>query len=161
MTAAFASLYSGDGPKLGGLLGKALARVGRFFADNIADASPTQTEIWDTHTAVFPRGAGSSVGPMPEGYEMVSRWVGKAEAEAWMQNGGTAVPADIGNGGRVYVSKWGADKPGGTGDFRIDFGIHEKVLQTAGNENWRQITQPVQSLPVHNLQIWVLKGNVP
>ncbi|WAK02312.1 SpvB/TcaC N-terminal domain-containing protein [Methylobacter sp. YRD-M1] len=103
---------------------------------------------------LFPRGPGASEGPVPNGYVPVSRWVEASEVERWMANGGTYIPPDIGGeAGRVYVTTPGAARPPGTGPIRIDFFVAEQSLKPAGTPEWRQIFQPVQHMPVHNVTI--------
>ena len=83
-----------------------------------------------------------------------------------MQNGGTAIPAGVGTPlmgyplNTVYVTQFGAPQPGGTGAVRIDFYAPTDALQTAGNAQWYQIYQPVQSSPIYNVQINVPPGVV-
>ena len=104
---------------------------------------------------LYPRGAGAADGPMPHGYVMVSRWVNAAEAKLWMMNGGTYVPPQVGGGGRVYVTLFGAPRPPLTDPIRIDFGIPQAALQTAGRSDWRQLVQSIANVPIYNLTIQV------
>src|SRR5260370_41893369 len=104
---------------------------------------------------LYPRGAGAAIGPMPNGYAMVSRWVNAAEAKLWMMNGGTYIPPLIGSGGRVYVTLFGAPRPSGTDAIRIDFGIPQAALQTAGRSDWRQLLQALSNTPIYNVSIHV------
>ncbi len=106
---------------------------------------------WLLHA--YPRGAGAAIGPMPNGYATVSRWVNAAEAKLWMMNGGTYIPPLIGSGGRVYVTLFGAPRPSGTDAIRIDFGIPQAALQTAGRSNWRQLLQALSNTPIYNVSI--------
>ncbi len=102
---------------------------------------------------VSPRGPGASEGPMPPGYKMVSRWISREEADEWIRNRGTTIPGGIGAGNRVYVTDIGAPKPGGTSPIRVDFGVPSSAVQSAGNEGWGQIFQPMQNTPVYNVRI--------
>jgi hypothetical protein len=104
---------------------------------------------------LYPRGVGAAEGPMPNGYIFVSRWAGTAEAKLWMMNGGTYVPTTVGAGGRVYVTLLGEPRPSGTGPIRIDFGIPQAALQTAGRSDWRQLLQTLANVPIHNVSIHV------
>src|SRR5437868_5641362 len=104
---------------------------------------------------LYPRGSGASSGPMPPGYVMVSRWIGAAEAKLWMRNGGTCIAPQIGAGGRVYVTLPGEPRPSGTGPIRIDFGIPQAALQTAGDSGWKQLVQSLANVPVYNVTIHV------
>jgi filamentous hemagglutinin len=88
----------------------------------------------------------------------VSRWVNADEVPLWLENGGTAIPASVGAGGRVYVTAPGAAKPGGTGPIRIDFSLPKDALAGAGKPEWYQIFQPSQSTPVYNVQIHLPEG---
>jgi hypothetical protein len=106
--------------------------------------------------ALYPRGAGAANGPMPNGYVMVSRWVNAPEAKLWMMNGCTYIPPLVGSGGRVYVTLFGAPRPSGTDPIRIDFGIPQAALQTAGRSDWRQLLQTLTNTPIYNVRI-----NVP
>jgi hypothetical protein len=104
---------------------------------------------------LYPRGPGASSGPMPAGYVMVSRWIGPAEAKMWMRNGGTYIAPQIGAGGRVYVTLPGEPRPSGTGPIRIDFGIPQAALQTAGDSGWKQLIQSLANIPIYNVTIHV------
>jgi filamentous hemagglutinin len=104
---------------------------------------------------LYPRGAGASNGPMPTGYVMVSRWVNAAEAKMWMSNGGTYIPPRVGGGGRVYVTRYGASRPSGTDAIRIDFGVPQAALQTAGQMDWKQLLQSLANVPIYNVKIHV------
>jgi filamentous hemagglutinin len=114
--------------------------------------------------AVYPAGAGASEGALPAGYTTVSRWVSPEEAAQWIQNQGTAVPAGVGtplpgtSTTTVYVTTPGAAQPGGTGSIRIDFAVPDASLNPAGNADWNQIYQPVQSTPIYNVKINVPDG---
>ena len=101
---------------------------------------------------------GAATGPLPGGYRMVSRWISPSELPAWQKTGGTAIPSDIGAGGRVYVTEIGAAKPGGTGPIRVDFAVPEAALNSAGKEGWFQIFQPVQRAPIYNVRIHLPEG---
>jgi hypothetical protein len=92
---------------------------------------------------------------MPKGYVIVSRWIGIAEAKLWMANGGTHIPLSVGAGDRVYVTLFGEPGPSGTDPIRIDFGIPQAALQTAGRPDWRQLFQSLANVPVYNVQIHV------
>jgi RHS repeat-associated protein len=82
---------------------------------------------------VYPRGPGASEGPLPRGYTPVSRWVDKAEAELWIKNEGTHIPAGVGRGsGRVYVTAPGEPRPGMAGPIKIDFAVDSAALNSAG-----------------------------
>ncbi|GFE88652.1 hypothetical protein GCM10011488_36060 [Steroidobacter agaridevorans] len=102
---------------------------------------------------VFPRGPGAATGPIPPGHTSVSRWASAEEAEIWIANGGTAIPAGIGAEGRVYVTAFGAAKPGGTDAVRIDFAIDSRALLGAGKPEWFQILQPMQRVPIYNMSV--------
>jgi hypothetical protein len=78
-------------------------------------------------TALYPRGPGASLGPVPDGYTMVSRWVSPQEAAMWMENQGTAIPAGVGVD-RAYVTPPGAEQLGGRDPSRIDFAIPDAAL---------------------------------
>ncbi|MDQ3232802.1 MAG: pre-toxin TG domain-containing protein [Pseudobdellovibrionaceae bacterium] len=104
---------------------------------------------------LYPRGPGASVGPVPTGHVPVSRWVNESEIKAWYQGGGTRIPPDIGAGGRVYVTKPGAPRPGGTGGSRIDFTVPESMLKNAGNEEWLQIFQETANTPIYNVKLFL------
>lgn len=104
---------------------------------------------------LYPRGPGASAGPMPFGYVMVSRWVGLVEARIWMQNGATHVPAEVGFGGPVYSTLFGAARPGGTGPIRIDFGIRKAALEGSGRSDWRMCARPPANTPIYNVAIHV------
>ena len=104
---------------------------------------------------LYPRGPGASTGPVPEGYTKVSRWMSDAEVKAWYDGGGTRIPPNIGANNRLYVTKAGAPKPGGTGGVRVDFHVPENSLQKAGNEQWRQILQPEANTPIYNVEIFL------
>ena len=104
---------------------------------------------------LYPRGAGAADGPMPNGYVMVSRWAGAPEARLWMMNGGTYIPPQVGAGGRVYVTLFGAPRPSGTDPIRIDFGVPQAALQTAGRADWRQLLQNLANVPIYNVKIHV------
>ncbi len=109
-----------------------------------------------TPGVIYPRGPGASVGDLPPGYTNVSRWVDEAEAKRWLDNGGTYIPSGIGGeAGRVYVTLPGASQPAGTGSIRIDFSVAGQSLKPAGAPDWRQIFQPVQHMPIHNVTIYV------
>jgi len=114
-------------------------------------AAPTPSGYY----VIYPRGPGASTGPMPAGYVMVSRWIGVAEAKLWMANGGTYVPPGVGAGGRVYVTLPGEPKPPGTDPIRIDFGVPQAALQTAGLPGWKQMFQTLASTPIYNVTIHV------
>ena len=86
---------------------------------------------------------------------MVSRWADATEAKLWMATGGTFVPPQVGAGGRVYVTVFGAPRPSGTGLVRIDFAVPLAALQVAGHAEWRQILQPIANVPIHNVVIHV------
>jgi hypothetical protein len=107
----------------------------------------------------FPRGIGAAYGPLPTGYTTVSRWANADEVSRWLGNGGTAIPTNLGAGGRVYVTDLGSAKPGGTGEFRIDFAVPESILRGAGQVEWRQILQPIQSTPIYNVRIHTPSGS--
>jgi hypothetical protein len=104
---------------------------------------------------LYPRGAGASTGAIPKSYTMVSRWADANEAKLWMANGGTFVPPQVGSGGRVYATQFGAVQPSGTGPIRIDFGVPQAALHTAGRADWRQILQPIANVPIYNVSIQV------
>jgi hypothetical protein len=104
---------------------------------------------------LYPRGPGASAGPLPTGYVMVARWVGPAEAKLWMINGGTFIPPQIGAGGRVYVTQFGGPRPAGTDAIRVDFGVPQRALQTAGRSDWMQLLQSLANLPIYNVAIHV------
>ena len=96
---------------------------------------------------------------LPQGYTYVSRWVSPQEARLWLNNQGTAIPAGVGGQtGRIYVTIPGAQQPGNTGPIRIDFAMPQRGLNPAGTSEWRQVFQPVQSTPIHNLRIFVPNG---
>jgi hypothetical protein len=86
-------------------------------------------------------------------YVAVSRWIGEEEMKKWMANGGTYIPAGIGAENRVYVTLAGVARPGGTGPIRVDFYVKNASLSMAGGPGWRQIFQPVQHMPIHNVSI--------
>lgn len=102
---------------------------------------------------LYPRGFGASHGPVPKGYVEVHRWAAASEVDAWMQNGGTFIPAGIGAGERVYVTAPGAPKPPGTGPCRIEFFFPQTGLIPAGHRLWYQILHPVQNTPIWNVRI--------
>lgn len=103
---------------------------------------------------LYPRGKGASIGPVPSHYTKVSRWVNESEANLWMANESTTIPAGVGTQGeRVYVTLPGAARPGGTGPIRIDFHVPREALQAAGKADWRQILQPMQNPPIYNVEI--------
>jgi hypothetical protein len=102
---------------------------------------------------LYPRGSGAATGPMPNGYVLVSRWTGVAEARLWMQNGATHIPQGIGAGGRVYLTLFGAKEPPGTDSIRVDFGIPEAALQVAGTPEWRQLPAVPVNTPIYNVSI--------
>lgn len=104
---------------------------------------------------LYPRGVGASTAPMPHGYIMVTRWAGAREAKVWMMNGGTFIPSQIGAGERVYVTVSNAPRPAGTDAIRIDFGVPERALQTAGRADWKQLLQPLANVPIYNVAIHV------
>jgi hypothetical protein len=104
---------------------------------------------------LYPRGPGAANGLMPNGYVMVSRWVNAAEAKLCMMNGATYVPPAVGGGGRVYVTVFGEPRPSGTDPIRIDFGIPQAALQTAGRSDWRQLLQSLANMPIYNVTIHV------
>jgi hypothetical protein len=136
----------------------ASAPVHREEASDTLPAGDSNATLANGWSVTSPRGLGVSTGPVPPGYTTVSRWVSPNEAAAWIDNGGTAIPADIGAGGRVYVTTLKAPQPGGTGPIRIDFAVPERTLNMAGNAEWFQIFQPVQSTPIYNVQIFVPPG---
>lgn len=117
--------------------------------------SRTMTHAMAGYYALYPRGAGAADGPMPSGYIMVSRWVNAAEARLWMLNGGTHIPPQVGAGGRVYVTDFGAIRPSGTDPIRIDFGIPQPALQPAGRKDWKQLFQNLANVPIYNVSIHV------
>jgi hypothetical protein len=105
--------------------------------------------------AVFPRGEGASVGPVPGGYVQVSRWVTAEEAALWKANGGTYVPHGIGGqSGRVFVTSPGVARPGGTGPVRIDFSVPQAAMQQGGKSGWYFLPQPMQNTPLYNVVIY-------
>ena len=81
-----------------------------------------------------------------------------------MENGGTAIPPDVGQPilnwpfKTVYVTEFGAPQAGGTSAVRIDFYVPTDALKIAGNAEWYQIYQPVQSTPIYNVQLNVPTG---
>lgn len=105
--------------------------------------------------ALYPRGPGASSAPVPTGHTKVSRWMNDAEVKAWYEGGGTRIPPDIGANSRLYVTKAGAPKPGGTGNVRVDFHVPDHMLQRAGNDQWHQILQPEASTPIYNVEIFL------
>ncbi|MEM6925803.1 MAG: polymorphic toxin-type HINT domain-containing protein [Myxococcota bacterium] len=104
---------------------------------------------------VYPRGPGASSGPTPDGSTRVSRWMSEGEASQWIDNGGTFIPGDVGGqSGRVFVTRAGDAKPGGTGPVRVDFDITSDALTPAGSppgSQWSQIFQPTQNTPIDNV----------
>jgi filamentous hemagglutinin len=104
---------------------------------------------------LYPRGGGSSEGPVPFEYVEVHRWVDLNEVRLWMENQGTTIPSGVGAGGRVYVTLPGAPKPGGTGPCRVEFFFPQRGLNIAGDPLHRQIFQPVSSTPIYNVKIHV------
>ena len=123
-------------------LAKGTARVSKEVLKDLAGASKSlvSNEV-------------GAIGPVPEGYVKVSRWTSEVEAQAWMKEGATAIPSEIGANQRLYVTTHGAPKPGGTGPVRIDFEVPEAMLQGAGNVEWRQVLQPQTNTPIYNVQI--------
>lgn len=69
--------------------------------------------------------------------------------------GGTRIPPEVGAGNRIYVTKYGAPKPGGTGNVKVDFHVPSEKLQTAGNNEWYQIVQPEANTPIYNVEIFI------
>lgn len=111
--------------------------------------------------AVYPRGPGASEGPVPKDYVTVSRWVSKEEAALWMQNQGTAIPANVPRNGtpQVYVTEGGAPyPPGAKGEIRIDFAVPNAMLRKGNSSNNFQILQPSSSTPIYNVKIHVPNG---
>jgi hypothetical protein len=104
---------------------------------------------------LYPRGPGAAAGPLPGGYVMVARWVGAVEAKLWMINGGTFIPPQVGAGARVYVTLPGAPRPAGADAIRIDFGVPQGALQTAGRTDWSQLLQSLANVPIYNVAIHV------
>lgn len=104
---------------------------------------------------LYPRGAGASSGAVPNGYTKVSRWMSDAEVKAWYSGGGTRIPPGLGANERLYVTKAGAAKPGGTGSVRVDFHVPENMLQRAGKNEWHQILQPEANKPIYNVEIFL------
>jgi filamentous hemagglutinin len=102
---------------------------------------------------VYPRGSGASVGPVPEGYVPVSRWIGEAEANIWLSRQGTSIPGNVGSAGRLYVTSAGAPKPGGTGPVRVDFSVPVNLLNIGGRVDWFFIMQPASNVPIYNVSI--------
>jgi len=54
---------------------------------------------------------------------------------------------------RVYVTKFGAPRPGGTGPMRLDFAVAKEHLAIAGRTDWYQIRHRGQPVPIYRLTI--------
>ncbi|HVZ46103.1 MAG TPA: LysM domain-containing protein, partial [Ramlibacter sp.] len=133
-------------------------RGGTTASSRLGAVEDSATPLGSGWSVMSPRGLGSATGPLPKGYVTVSRWVGTDEAAAWIENGGTAIPAGIGAGNRVYVTDFASAKPGGTGPIRIDFAVPQQALGSGGKTEWHQIFQPAQRVPVYNVRIHVPDG---
>lgn len=133
-------------------------RSGRLGSGRATRISTQPEPPAGAYETIFPRGPGASVGGLPNGYTYVSRWASPEEALLWLQNQSTAIPNGIGRqAGRVHVTLPGAPRPGGVKSVRIDFAIPRAALMKTGDDQWRQIFQPVQSTPIHNVQIHIPK----
>ena len=105
---------------------------------------------------LYPRGPGASMGPVPNGYTKVSRWIGDGEVKLWHQGGGTRIPPEVSSEGRLFVTEFGAPNPGsGTGVNRVDFLVPKNMLNQAGGTGWYAIFQPGQTTPIHNVEIFL------
>jgi hypothetical protein len=117
-------------------------------------STPYESGGYRFRKRLFPRGSGSSDGPIPDDYTTVSRWINADELKLWVEGGATRIPPEIGGASnRVYVTELGAPKPGGTGPIRVDFAVPKGSLQTAGAKKWFQIFQPKGSVPIYNVII--------
>jgi filamentous hemagglutinin len=106
---------------------------------------------------ITPRGSGASEGSLPSDYVNVSRWVSPTEAAQWISSGGTAIPAGIGAGSRVYVTAPNAPKPGGTGMIRIDFAVPLTSIQLESRSGDKLCNQS-RATPIYNVKINVPNG---
>ncbi|MBL6989884.1 MAG: hypothetical protein ISR65_08900 [Bacteriovoracaceae bacterium] len=139
---------------------KVMDSAGNFVGKNIDDVKKFAKNIKKSpdnnfQHVLYPRGKGASSLPAPKGYTKVSRWVNQTEVKPWFKGGGTRIPQEIGANNRLYVTKFGAPKPGGTGPIRIDFEVPGEMLQRAGSGEWRQILQPQASSPIYNVEIFL------
>ncbi|WP_027514625.1 hypothetical protein [Bradyrhizobium sp. WSM1417] len=92
-------------------------------------------------------------GPIPAGYVPVSRWCDENEVKIWKAKN-NRIPLEIGRGLHgVYVTLPGAPQPGGTGTFRIDFYVHQAMLDKTANPEWKQIFKnTAANTPIYNVR---------
>jgi RHS repeat-associated protein len=131
----------------------ASAALGRQTGAVTAETGASLGRGW---TVITPAGPGAAAGPLPSGYQTVSRWVSPEEAAAWVAQKGTGLPLVYGD--RIYVTAVGAAKVGGTGPIRVDFAIPSQALNQGGLDGWFLIMQPARSRPIYNVQIHVPEG---
>lgn len=77
----------------------------------------------------------------------VSRWMGEGEYGGMKSTG----VLQTGAGNRTFVTLPGAPQPGGTGPVRVDFNVPRSMLQGAGRQDWRVLTDP-RRVPVTGIE---------
>jgi hypothetical protein len=105
-------------------------------------------------------------GPLPPGYEMVSRWIGESEVPLWLSRHGNTIPPEVGAGGRLSVTDYEGGRVSGTGPIRLDFAFPSRGFQRGGVG--RFIIQPAVNTPIYNVTFHIppaldferLKGRV-
>jgi hypothetical protein len=94
-------------------------------------------------------------GPIPAHYQMVSRWIGEPEVPLWLARNGNTVPPEVGAGGHLSVTEYGAARVAGAGPIRLDFAFPTQGLHQGGQAEWRFIIQPVVNTPIYNVAFHV------
>jgi hypothetical protein len=91
-------------------------------------------------------------GPVPPDHVKVTRWASAQEVALWKAEH-THIPLAVARGMQVYVTLADAPKPGGTGPYRIDFFVPQRMLAPASKPEWRQILPGFGNTPIYNTVI--------
>jgi len=92
-------------------------------------------------------------GVVPANYVKVSRWIGDNEIALWKRVN-SHIPNEIGRGTQIYVTLFGAPKPGGVGSYRVDFFVPKAMLSNTANPLHKQIFGSVSNTPIYNVEVF-------
>ena len=101
----------------------------------------------------------AAVDHVPHTYLKVWRWASAGEVELWERSSGR-IPQGLREHEDLAVTTPDAEKPPGTGWFRLEFWIDCSALKSTSRPQWLQVRAPIAGTPILGLRIYFNEGLV-